>query len=169
MGKREIFRSGIGTFGKFSCHHEVPESLNHSESSCPFCPCLMELALPSSETPYLVMKCHFLCVLLKPFSQLLFMFHWSPFPKTHVSFILFNTFACLWALGRMLFCQLFIWLTALSFCQHKCHLFGDVFSLSTLLRFSLIMNSILFIFFKIVIIWNYLLIILSYILWLPTI
>lgn len=125
---------------------------------CPFCliqlvlPCLERLCCSGVSLPLCVTFPFVFC-----FISLL------SFLKTCVNFILFNTFACLWALGRMLYHQLFIW--------HCCHSTVSInvtslemfFSLSTLLRFS-VMNSTPFIFFIAVISRNYLLIILSYIL-----
>lgn len=127
----------MGTFGKFRYHHEVPELLNHSKFPCPFHSSLVKLELPCSEMSYLAIRCHFLFVLLKPLSQLLIMFHQFPFfsPK-HLS-ISFDSLQHLCLLMSSGYIALVSALTSLSFnCQHKCHLFGDVFSLPALLRNS---------------------------------
>lgn len=115
IGEREIRRIGMETFGKFRCHEEVTERRIILSLPCPFHPCLMGLLLPCLETSYLTMRYLFLFFFFFPFIKTIFLVaHYVSlvcflFPKhLSISFILINTFACFWALGRMLLCQVFV-------------------------------------------------------------
>lgn len=103
LGKREIMRIGMGTLVSLDTILRSQNSQTLLNLPCPFChPCLMKLVLPCLETSYFANEMSLLFCLIKTISPLLTVSLVSFIFPEHlsVSFILINTFACLWALDK---------------------------------------------------------------------